>query len=787
MTPISDAELLAAIAALEGAASGDQHDEISTDRADAIDRYLGKTYGDEQPGRSSVVSRDVADVVEGVLANVLRPFVGGDEIVRFEPRSAEDVEQAMQETDYINFVALERNNGFMVLSAAVKDALLLRAGYVKCQWTVRQDVITETYQGLSDEEIGMLVQDADIELVQHSEYPDPSAPQPDPMQMQQMMAQGQQMPPPPMLHDVKVRRSKPTEYAELEPIPPDELLVSMRTRTPSVQQSDFVQHRKHVMLSELRQQGYDVDDDISDDDDSETIEDYARQRFGTRGDLWDDDTNNAARRLVLFKESWLRIDRDGDGIAELRRICQVGSTILADDEADMIPIAVFSALMMPHQHLGVSIYDLIKDLAQQKTALMRSYLDNRYLQNNGRHAVDVNRVNLDDFLVSRPGGMVRVEGDPSSAVFPLVTPDTGQGALQGLEYLDSVRENRTGYTRQSQGMDSDSLINKTALGATLQLNQSQMRLEMIARTLAETGVRDMFRLLHALTLKHSTREEKVRLRNRWVAVNPREWTRRTDLSISVGLGNATQAQTLSNIMIIGQAQEKAMGLGLANPSNVYNLLKKLPSAAGFKNSEEFFTEPKINPQTGQAEMPPPQKPPQVMVAEIQAQADAQKFQATQQADQQKMQATIQADGQKFQAEQAASQAQAERDAALKQSEMQMQLQVQAANDQRQAELDQQKMQLEMIKLEKEYEFKVWLETSKMQNSASLERERMAHEGNTQRTIARASGIDVDSDDKVTAALGPMLQQMQNMIAQLSAPKQVVRDEGGRVVGVQTVQ
>jgi hypothetical protein len=157
---MSDDELLAAIDAAEQMALGPTSSEIATDRADAIDRYLGKAYGDEQPGRSQVVSRDVSDVVEGVTANVLKPFVAGDQVVEFNAHGPEDEEQAEQETDYVNFIALERNNGFLVLTAAVKDALLLRNGYVKMGWRKREDITLETYEGLSEDELMAIAQDA---------------------------------------------------------------------------------------------------------------------------------------------------------------------------------------------------------------------------------------------------------------------------------------------------------------------------------------------------------------------------------------------------------------------------------------------------------------------------------------------------------------------------------------------------------------------------------------------------------------------------------------------------
>jgi hypothetical protein len=638
---MTDEELLAALDAAEALALGPTTSEIASDRADAIDRYLGKAYGDEQPGRSSVVSRDVSDVVEGVCANVLKPFVAGDQIVEFNPRGPEDEEAAQQETDYVNFVALERNNGFVVLNCAVKDALLLRNGYVKCGWTKREDVMLETYQGLSDDELNALLQDKDVEVAGHAEYPDPYFAPPPPMPMgaqpPQQPGMGAVQPmPPPMLHDLKLKRKRPTEYVETLPCPPNEIMVSQRSTEASLQNADFVQHRTHKTLSELRQLGYKVEDEIGDDDDAfETQEEYARQKFQSAAGIWDDETQDKARKIVLFKETWMRVDRDGDGIAELRRICTVGRTLLDDEEAEFIPIACFTSVIMPHRHLGVSVYDLIKDIAQIKTALTRGFLDNLYLSTNSEKIVNIdNVVDVNDFLISRPGGIKRVTGDPNLSVVPLVTPSNGQGALQGLEYMDAVRENRTGYTRSAQGMDSNSLATQTATGYLQQVSQSQMRLEMISRTIAETGLRDMFRLIHALTLKHSTREEKVRLRNKWVAVNPREWVRRTDLSISVGLGSVSGQQQIQNLMLIGQAQQTAMPLGIVNPTNIYNTLKKLATAAGFKNPDEFFTAP----QPGQ--QPPPQPAPEVLAAQETAKGLLQQEMVKQQGEAQRQPAEI---------------------------------------------------------------------------------------------------------------------------------------------------
>ena len=115
-----------------------------------------------------------------------------------------------------------------------------------------------------------------------------------------------------MLHDVKVRRKRPTEYVEILPLPPNETRVSHRLNSPSLQEADFFQHRTHKTLSEIRQMGYKVEDELGDDDEgSETIEDFARDAFSS-GDKFEDETSDRSRRLVMFKETWMRIDLDGD-------------------------------------------------------------------------------------------------------------------------------------------------------------------------------------------------------------------------------------------------------------------------------------------------------------------------------------------------------------------------------------------------------------------------------------------------------------------------------------------
>jgi hypothetical protein len=225
-----------------------------------------------------------------------------------------------------------------------------------------------------------------------------------------------------------------------------------------------------------------------------------------------------------------------------------------------------------------------------------------YLANNGRYAIS-DRVNLDDMLTSRPGGIVRVEGDPMSGIMPLSHPPLPASSFGMVEYMDSMKEKRTGITAYNQGLDANSL-NKTASGVAQIMNASQQRIELVARTFAETGVKELFKLVHYLVRTTLTKPDIIRLRNKWVEVDPREWKARKDLSISVGLGAGNKDQQLAHLMSIINMQKEAIGAGLTSPEKIYNALAKLTQNAGFKNPEEFWVNPANMPeQEGQQQQP----------------------------------------------------------------------------------------------------------------------------------------------------------------------------------------
>ena len=640
MENMTEDEILSKIENEEQIAYGINDSSLSAERAEAINYYLGEPFGNEVEGRSQVVSYDVQDTIESALPQLLKPFVSGDEVVAFEPKGPEDQAAAEQETDYVNHIVMEKNNGFEIFYVWFKDALLSKNGYVKVYHEEYEEAEEEEYEGLTDEQLDMLASDDNVEILEHETYPDPSV-QPMPM-TPPMVTEGPDVTPlngegveidmqtqqafmQPMLHNVKIRITEMTGKICIKNVAPENIMVSVDADGTNLNTARFVQHRELMSPAEVATVFDIEEDEITDimaEQDEFEIESNARDIYSEQYDRAVDTSE------VLVRDTFLKVN------GERHRYVVIGNRIVYKDEScDHVPFACISPMLMPHRHVGRSYTDLTKDIQQIKSTLIRGQLDNMYLSNNGRYAIS-DRVNLDDMLTSRPGGIVRVQGEPGTSIMPLQHAPFPQSSFNMVEYMDSMKEKRTGITAYNQGLDSNSL-NKTASGVSQIMSAAQQRLELVARTFAETGVKDLFMLVHRLIRQNLTKPDIVRIRNQWVNVDPREWKNRKDLSISVGLGAGNKDQQLMHINAILQLQEKALQVGLTSPEKIYNALAKLTQNAGFKNPDEFWTNPVNQP-------PQPQQPnPQDSLIQGQLAIEQQKAQGDMAIAQAKAQANLQ--------------------------------------------------------------------------------------------------------------------------------------------------
>jgi hypothetical protein len=586
---------------------------LSTQREKALEYYQGDKLGNEIDGRSQVVSTDVADTVESLLPNLLRVFTASDKVVNCEPVKAEDAPLAEQATAYLNHIFYKENDGFTLLYNFFKDALLEKNGILKVFYDETVKVEHETYKNLTDQEYQDIIDQDDIEVLKHSEREDEMGIESLEQFENQMTQAGLDLDlPTPMLHDVEIKRTITKGKIKVESIPPEEFLIDKNCI--KLDDANYVSHRVDMTRSDLVSMGYNKDDvDSLPATESSVLNTEKFARYRNIDDYPFNTSQEKSTQTVTIYENYIRYDYDGDGIAELRKIVTVGESseqILENVPCDHIPFVSVTPIPMPHRFYGRSVAELVEDIQLMKSTVMRQLLDNMYLTNNNRVAIMDGMVNMDDLLTSRPGGVVRTKQPPNQVMQPIqAQPISGQ-AFPLLEYLDTVRETRTGITKYNQGLDADSL-NKTATGISAILNQTQMRSELIARIFAETGVKDLFRKMFELSVKYQDKEKIIQLNNQYIPVLPTEWRDRFNISIVVGLGTGTKEQQLIILNNILDKQLQAFQLQgqreypMVSLKNIYNTLSKIVENAGLKTPDSYF----INPEIGRQYVTPPPPPP----------------------------------------------------------------------------------------------------------------------------------------------------------------------------------
>jgi hypothetical protein len=588
-TKLTNEQLVSIIKAQRAQSLGDMNGDLSAERASSMDHYHGREYGDEQDGRSKVVSRDLSETVEWIMPALMKIFMQSGNIVEFTPVGQEDDQAAQQESDYVNHVIMNDNQGFMVAYDAIKDALLLKNGYFKHSWEESETVKESEYEGLSLEELqGMLQRlqydGSEVEITGSEEK---TVAIETPMGVVQMPT-----------YDVKLRVTCKKGKVCVEAVPPEEVRVSKKCRG-SLQDSPFTEHVTRKTRSDLMEMGMARDfvyDAPAYNESNQNSETTSRDSTSDESNSTDGAMIDRSMEEVEYCEAYLRVDYDGDGIAELRKIVTVGNKIPPGDEynepMDSVPMTGMVSKRVPHRHIGESLDDELEDLQRIKTVLTRQLLDNIYGTNNQEIIIN-ERAHLPDFLVSLPNGVKRMKGDQpiTGDVMPLMRQPIIDQILPALDYVDSIKENRTGINRSTTGLDPDVLKQSTKGAFMENINRASQKVEMIARMLAETGFRELAKRVHELVLKHQDKGKVARLRGKYVTVNPQEWRDRTDMVVKVGLGTGTGEEKRSNLMLLSGLQDRLMPMGLVGEKEAYALFTDMAETIGINLPEKYAINP----------------------------------------------------------------------------------------------------------------------------------------------------------------------------------------------------
>jgi hypothetical protein len=608
-------------------------DDIGGNRALATEYYYGQPFGDEEEGRSQVVSMDVRDTVQGILPSLMRIFFGPERVVEFAPQGPEDVQSAEQATDYVDFIFKRDNPGFKILHSAFKDALVRKVGIVKYWWDESVEVKAESFSMLDEQTMMFLTQDPDIEISAVREYPIPGM-------AEQNLAQGI-MTPPPMMYDVEIKRRIKSGKVKIEALPPEEFLIDRRAK--SIDEATFVGHRAMKTVSDLVAMGYDYDEMVEvagNGNDFDNNEEYqARNPFAVISTANNGDPSS---KSVLYIEGYLKVDFDGDGIAEMRRICTVGTgnKVIRNEIVDGRQFADFCPDPEPHTFFGMCPADVVMDIQRIKSNVQRGILDSLAQSIHPRTAIVEGQANMEDVLNTEVGAVIRMRAP--GMVQPFTTPFVGQAAFPMLDYLDDIKQTRTGISKAASGLDADALQSTTKAAVSATVNAAHQHIEMIARIFAETGLRKLFTGILKLVIENQDKERMVRLRNTFVPIDPRSWDANMDVIVNVGVGDGTLEDRINILNQVAMRQEMILKeTGVNNPvvslPQYTNTLSKLLELAGIKDSQNYFNQLPVDFQL--PEPPPPKPTPEEMLAQVQVQsiqADIQKKAAELDLERQKM-------------------------------------------------------------------------------------------------------------------------------------------------------
>ena len=603
---------------------------------ESLSYYLGLPNGTEVEGRSQINSTDVADSIEWIMPQIMKSFTQNNEVVIFDPVHEGDEKQAELESEYVYEVLMKQNDGFIILHQFVKDALMQRNGILKVYYAKHDETKTSDYTGINEDQFNALLSADGVEMVQKSEYIDDELTKQKNegirmqiQQMEQQLTQGLQDPQiqqqamadpqgaeamadqmaeqvaqleaqteiPVFAYDVKVSVVRSRGQIYVDPVPPEEFRLNAQHNSINLDKARFTAHVLLKPVSDIIEE-YDISFDETKEF-SEGSNFYDREyRFSMQNEsiFYDRvDSGDDSQRLIEISECFLQMDVEETGISRLMKVTVAGgdapTDLLSVEEVEAMPWVSTTAFLMSHKFQGISITDRLKQIQDQKTALWRNMFDNMYLQNNQRNVVIEGQVNMDDLLVSRPGGIIRAKR--LDAITPLITPQLGQDAYNMMTYLDQVRAGRTGVDPDGNATPQSIGDRVGSQGVERLMNAKEELVGLIIRVVAETGLKPLCTKIRDLTIKHVDAVVDFRFRGQWYQVEPQAWPDRTNCTVRVGTGTGNhqlQVAALGQVLQM-QATLGQMGSVLISEKKAFDTMDDYCKFSGLNGAVRYFVDP----------------------------------------------------------------------------------------------------------------------------------------------------------------------------------------------------
>lgn len=593
--------------------------ELSKERKKVTEYYNATLPRPAHDGNSKFVSQDVYDSVEALKAALLETFAAGNNVVKFAPQNADDVETAEICSKYTDYVMFRQNDAFNVMNSAIHDGLTSRVGVAKVFWDEREEIVEEEFNDLNQDELDMLLAQENVELGD-SETNEVG------------------------LISGTILTSKDTSQVSIESIAPEEFLIEPQAK--SLDEVNFVAHRTRKTLTELREMGYSEEllnkigsdhEDVEVETDPEVL-----ARFESIGASRGSDSKGYQDQVrdIMVYECYVMLDKEGTGIAYLYKVCKAGNVILECTEVDRKPFIVFTPLPIPHAFYGSNFASKVIATQNARTILTRSILDHAVITNNPRYmVVKGGLTNPRELIDNRVGGLVNVSRP--DAIAPMPQAPLNPFIFQTLQMLDEDKEDTTGVSKLSQGLNKDAISKQNSAAMVEQLaTMSQQRQKIIARNFANQFLKPLFHEVYRLVVENEQYEKVVDIAGNFVEINPTNWKEKRDVMVELKLGYGEQERDAAKFMQLHTLFSQDPNLQpMYQMPNRFNMMKEALQKQGILNVEEFLTPPD--------QLPPPQPNPVEQMQTEMAQRQLELQERQQELNEMKMQIDAQMTGMKL--------------------------------------------------------------------------------------------------------------------------------------------
>ena len=607
--------------------------EIAEDRIKSQRYFDGETDIGQEDGRSKIVATKVRDTIRAIKPSLMRVFLSSENPVEYVPSSQEDVVGAEQATKFAHW-KFQQLDGYRLLNDAIHDALVKKTGVIKIWWEDNSEAEIHSYTNVTEEEMYAIVNDENVTVLEHTTEIE--------IEIDELGIETE-VP----MHVLKVSHEKKTGSLQMESVPPEEFIVDRNAK--SVSDAHIVAHRTEMRVSDLVQMGYDFEEisNLSGLSSDDTYTDS--EAFERKGYEQDEEEHMAdpSMKKVSVTEAYMKIDKEGTGVAIMYKLLLAGGDdkLLECEPYGEVPFAVFEVDPEPHTFFGRSVADLLMNDQDSSTAMLRGMMDNVALTNSPRQGYVQGQVNVDDLMNNEIGGLVRMKSP--QALVDIATPFVAGQVLTAMQYMDDAVEAKTGVSRASMGLDPDALQNTSATAARLQAQQGSAQIEVMARNIAEGGMKRLFKLMLHILVENSCEETLMRLHGNFQPVDPRVWNTGMDIQVNVGVGTGQEAERHAALSQALQMQmqiwtQYGNGNGLVTMTGIRNTLGDMLALQGVKNVDRYFQpiNPEIEAQLIQQQQQMAAESPQITEAEALVQAE--QYKADKQMEMQQLKLQIEA-------------------------------------------------------------------------------------------------------------------------------------------------